>query len=91
MPHCTCRLACLALALHAEDPDCRQGWYGGASPTERGDLARTLGLVREPASPNIAGVAEAARLHEKGKTIREIAHVLGRSRRTIQRYLNGVA
>lgn len=34
---------------------------------------------------------EAAELRKQGKTINQIAQALGRSRRTVQRYLNGTA
>jgi hypothetical protein len=41
---CSARLACLALALRAEDPDMRCGWYGGLGPGDRDAVAEAIGL-----------------------------------------------
>ena len=41
---CPARLACLALALRAEDADAREGWYGGLAPADRDDIAHILRL-----------------------------------------------
>lgn len=87
---CPARLACLALALRAEDPDARAGWYGGVGPAERDDIARILRL--EPSRPTIPDRAvEAARLQAAGRTINQVAAELGCCRRTVQRYLRVTA
>lgn len=85
---CPARLACLALALRAEDPNSRAGWYGGHGPAERDDIAGILQLETPP-SPD--RTAEAARLRAEGRTVDEIAAHLVCSRRTIQRYLRKAA
>jgi hypothetical protein len=83
---CPARLACLALALRAEDAEVRSGWYGGISPTDRDDIAQILRL--EPSQPVVPDRAvEAARLQASGWTINQIATQIGCSRRTVQRYL----
>jgi hypothetical protein len=87
---CPARLACLALALRAEDPAARSGWYGGYGPTERDEVAAVLDL--DPAKrPVPDGAARAAELRAAGWTVREIAVTLGCSRRTVQRYLRMTA
>lgn len=83
---CAARVACVALAFRAEDPDVRSGWYGGLGPDERDELAEKLGIgLSPPAVPERA--AEALRLFEAGWTIKSIATEFGCSRRTVQRYL----
>jgi AraC-like DNA-binding protein len=87
---CPARLACLALALRAEDHDMRWGWYGGLGPEDRDGVARTLNLeVQEAPVPDRA--IQAARLRADGWTIEAIATELGCSRRTVQRYLRTTA
>lgn len=87
---CTARLACLALALRAEDPDSRAGWYGGLSPADRDDVAAIVQLeLPQPPAPDRA--VEAARLRAAGWTINRIAAHLACSRRTVQRYLRTAA
>ena len=87
---CQARLACLALALRAEDPDARQGWYGGLGPNDRDDIAAALSLeAPEPPPPDRA--VPAARLRAAGWTVAAIATELGCSRRTVQRYLRAAA
>lgn len=83
---CVARLACLALALRAEDSDVRAGWYGGIGPSERDGIAAILHLEsQQPPPPDRA--VEAARLRAAGWTISKIAAELQCSRRTVQRYL----
>ncbi len=83
---CPARLACLALALRAEDPEARVGWYGGLGPADRDDIAANLRLgANQPALPDRA--MQAVRLRTAGWTVAEIAAQLACSRRTIQRYL----
>jgi AraC-like DNA-binding protein len=87
---CQARLACLALALRAEDHDMRWGWYGGLGPEDRDGVAGTLNLeVQEPPVPDRA--IHAARLRADGWTVEAIATELGCSRRTVQRYLRTAA
>jgi AraC-like DNA-binding protein len=94
---CPASRACVALALRAEDPDNRVGWYGGLGPGERSTLVRRMGVevafVRgAEENPDLGD--RAARAHElwnSGWVINEIATELGCSRRTIQRYLKRVA
>jgi len=83
---CQARLACLALALHAEDPDMRSGWYGGLGPDHRDDVMAAVGLENVP-PPVPDRPAQAARLRAAGRTIEDVAAELGCSRRTVQRYL----
>jgi AraC-like DNA-binding protein len=81
---CQVRLACLALALQAEDPGARSGWYGGLGPADRDDVARTLGLeAPDPPVPDRA--VQVRRLRADGWTVDAIAAKLGCSRRTVQR------
>ncbi|WP_261556252.1 helix-turn-helix domain-containing protein [Frankia tisae] len=87
---CAARLACLALALRAEDPEAREGWYGGLGPADRDDIAPAL-QVDTPQQPPPDRAVEAARLRAAGWTINQIAAVLGCSRRTVQRYLRAAA
>lgn len=87
---CAARLACLALALRAEDADVRSGWYGGLGPVDRDDLAGALGLFAGEAQPP-DNVIRAARLRAAGWVVADIATELGCSRRTVQRYLRSVA
>ena len=83
---CPARLACLALALRAEESDARSGWYGGLGPDDRDGVAAALDL--EATGPSVPDrVLQAARLQAVGRTIRDIATELGCSRRTVQRYL----
>lgn len=86
---CPARLACLALALRAEEPDLRYGWYGGVGPEERALIASVLdgGTPPDPEADDDPAVT----LRKSGWTINEIATELGRSRRTIQRRTRGVA
>lgn len=87
---CPARLACLALALRAEEPDARAGWYGGLGPADRDQVAAALHLAApEPLVPE--GAVRAARLKTDGWTVGEIATALGCSRRTVQRYLRMTA
>jgi AraC-like DNA-binding protein len=87
---CQPRLACLALALRAEDPSARQGWYGGLGPDDRDGVAGVLGLkTPEPPPPDRA--IQAARLRAAGWSVDAIATELGCSRRTAQRYLRATA
>lgn len=87
---CKARLACLALALRAEEPDTRCGWYGGLGPDDRGAVARALRL-EAPEQPVPDRAAQAARLKADGWTVDAIADELGCSRRTVQRYLRFAA
>jgi AraC-like DNA-binding protein len=86
---CPARLACLALALRAEDPEAREGWYGGLGPADREGVAAMLRLETLDPPPDRA--IEAARLRTSGWTINDIAKQLGCSRRTVQRYLRMAA
>ncbi|WP_322750421.1 MULTISPECIES: helix-turn-helix domain-containing protein [unclassified Frankia] len=87
---CAARIACLALALRAEDPEARHGWYGGLGPADRDDIAPTLQLdAPQPLPPDRA--VEAAQLRAAGWTIGQIAAELGCSHRTVQRYLRAAA
>ncbi|MEV7046592.1 helix-turn-helix domain-containing protein [Amycolatopsis sp. NPDC051061] len=87
---CVARLACLALALRAEDADARSGWYGGVGPADPDDLATALGLLAGEVQPP-DNVVRAARLRAEGWVVADIATELGCSRRTVQRYLSSVA
>ncbi len=87
---CPARLPCLALALHAEPPDNRFGWYGGMGPSERDGLALRLKLVG-PKSPDDDRAVEAERLRSTGMAVNEIATAIGCCRRTVQRYLHPAA
>ncbi len=87
---CPARLACLALALRAEDPETRAGWYGGLGPADRDDIAALLRLdTPQPPTPDRA--VEATRLRTAGWTVNDIAAHLGCSRRTVQRDLREAA
>lgn len=87
---CPARLACLALALRAEEPDARVGWYGGLGPQDRDQIAAALDLeTTEPRVPERA--VRVAQLKADGWTVSQIAAVLGCSRRTVQRYLRMTA
>jgi hypothetical protein len=88
---CRARLACLGLALRAEDPEARCGWYGGLGPDDRDALAASLGSGKPSAAPVTDTEARAVRLRAAGWTIGSIADELGRSRRTVQRYLRKAA
>jgi hypothetical protein len=77
---CTVPTACLALALAAEDPSARAGWYGGYGPRQRDEIAAALGIDDRPAR-------KALELRAAGLTVNQIAAQLSCSRRTIQRYL----
>jgi DNA-binding CsgD family transcriptional regulator len=82
---CPVRLRCLALALSAEDPEARSGWYGGLGPEDRSRIANDLAVAS--ASPRSADrTHEAVRLRAAGMTVDQIAARLACSRRTVQRY-----
>ncbi|TJZ42924.1 hypothetical protein FCH28_33960 [Streptomyces piniterrae] len=86
---CRGRLECLALALRAEDPEARHGWYGGLGPADRDRIAAMLRLAKTATSlPDRALMA--IRLGRDGWRINDVAQVLGCSRRTVQRYLRSV-
>jgi WhiB family redox-sensing transcriptional regulator len=86
---CEGRLECLALALRAEDPEARHGWYGGLGPADRDRIAAMLRLATV-ATPLPDRALTAIRLGRDGWRINDIAQVLGCSRRTVQRYLRSV-
>ncbi|MEU5988163.1 WhiB family transcriptional regulator [Spirillospora sp. NPDC047418] len=87
---CEVRVACLALALRAEDPDARSGWYGGLGPRDRDGVAALLDLpTPQPQAPD--RVVQATRLRAAAWTVDDIAAELGCSRRTVQRYLRAAA
>jgi AraC-like DNA-binding protein len=87
---CPARLACLALALRAEEADGREGWYGGLGPVDRDAIASILRLeTPQPQPPDRA--VEAAGLRASGWAVNQIAAQLGCSRRTVQRYLQVAA
>jgi hypothetical protein len=88
---CHARLACLGLALRAEDPEARCGWYGGLGPADRDALAASLGVGKPSAILVTDTAARAARLRAVGWTIGSIAIELRCSRRTVQRYLRKAA
>lgn len=88
---CHARLACLGLALRAEDPEARSGWYGGLGPADRDALAASLGVGKPSATPVTDTAARAVRLKAAGWTIGSIANELRCSRRTVQRYLRKAA
>lgn len=88
---CHARLACLGLALRAEDPEARCGWYGGLGPADRDSLAASLGVGKPSPTPVTDTAARAARLRAAGWTIGSIADELRCSRRTVQRYLRKAA
>ncbi|WDT88536.1 WhiB family transcriptional regulator [Streptomyces sp. SCSIO-PteL053] len=48
---CEGRLECLALALRAEDPEARHGWYGGLGPADRDRIAAMLRLATVATPP----------------------------------------
>lgn len=77
---CPTRTPCLALALTAEDPIARAGWYGGYGPRHRDQIAAELGITESPSDT-------AHRLRGEGLTVNQIATKMCRSERTIQRYL----
>ncbi|MCB5181108.1 WhiB family transcriptional regulator [Streptomyces antimicrobicus] len=82
---CGVRLDCLAVALRAEDPQARSGWYGGFGPEDRDAIAALLPLPRDEALSD--RVRTARRLVDDGWLINDVAELLGCSRRTVQRYL----
>jgi AraC-like DNA-binding protein len=85
---CPVRLACLAVALRAEDKESRSGWCGGLGPADRDKVATSLDLDEPlPVLLVTECAARAARLRTAGWTVGEIASELGCSRRTVQRYL----
>jgi len=84
---CPARLACLALALRAEDPEERSGWYGGLGPGDRDALSASLNLDAPVPVPTADYAARAAGLRAAGWAVGAIASELGCSRRTVQRYL----
>lgn len=86
---CGGRLECLALALRAEDPETRHGWYGGLGPADRDRIAAMLRLPNG-ATPLPDRAFTAIRLGRDGWRINDIAQALGCSRRTVQRYLRSV-
>jgi AraC-like DNA-binding protein len=83
---CPVRIGCLALALQAEDPEAREGWYGGVGPEDRAQIARELNLPTVQACDGIDLAVEAVRLRAAGLTVNQIAAHLACSRRTVQRY-----
>lgn len=87
---CPARIACLALALRAEDPEAREGWYGGLGPADREGVVAVL-RIETPQPPRRDRAVEAARLRAAGWTVNRIAMQLGCSRRTVQRYLRMAA
>jgi hypothetical protein len=88
---CRARLACLGLALRAEDPEARSGWYGGLGPDDRDALAASLGGGKPSAAQVTDTEARAVRLRAAGWTIDSIADELRCCRRTVQRYLRKAA
>jgi hypothetical protein len=88
---CQARLACVALALRAEDPEARTGWYGGLGPAERDALVTALDLGESKPAPASDTATRAVMLRASGCTVRAIAAELGCSRRTVQRYLRRTA
>ncbi|MEV5549173.1 WhiB family transcriptional regulator [Streptomyces sp. NPDC052309] len=86
---CRGRLECLALALRAEDPEARHGWYGGLGPVDRDRIAAMLRLAKGT-MPLPDRALTAIRLGRDGWRVNDIAQVLGCSRRTVQRYLGAV-
>lgn len=88
---CRVRLSCVSLALRAEDPEARCGWYGGLGPADRDALAALLGVDNTRPAPVTDAAARAARLRADGWTIGSIADELKCSRRTVQRYLRKAA
>ena len=88
---CHARLACLGLALRAEDPEARCGWYGGLGPADRDALVASLGVDKPSLAPVTDTAARAARLRAAGWTIGSIANELRCSHRTVQRYLRKAA
>jgi hypothetical protein len=54
---CPARLACLALALRAEDADAREGWYGGLQPADRDDIGPLLRLEPSQSAPPDRAIA----------------------------------
>lgn len=88
---CPTAVACVALALRAEAPDMRIGWYGGLGPDDRSRLAAALGMGIRPADVPSERIRRAQELSANGWTINEIAVELSCSRRTVQRYLRQAA
>jgi hypothetical protein len=84
---CPVRMGCLALALRAEDPQFRSGWYGGLGPNDRSGVAEELAVASAPHLSDDRA-PEADRLRAAGLSVTEIAVRLGRSRRTVQRYFS---
>lgn len=84
---CPVRMGCLALALRAEDPQFRSGWYGGLGPHDRSDVAEELAMASAP-HLSCDRTREAVRLRATGLSVTEIAVRLGCSRRTVQRYFS---
>lgn len=82
---CTARLAWLTLALRAEDPDARKGWYWGLSPADRHETSSVL-QTGIPTSPAPDRAVEAARLRAAGWTVDAIAAQLGCRRRTVRNW-----
>ncbi|CAM5567592.1 hypothetical protein SAVIM338S_04766 [Streptomyces avidinii] len=92
---CAVRLECLALALRAEDPEVRSGWYGGFGPEDRDTIATLLlpaGGGRAAGSDDGQAPSErvvtAKRLVNEGWRINDVAELFSCSRRTVQRYLH---
>jgi DNA-binding CsgD family transcriptional regulator len=82
---CPVRMGCLAVALRAEDPQARSGWYGGLGPEDRSGIAQELAVA---SASQLFGdrAREAVRLRAAGLSVTEIAVRLACSRRTVQRY-----
>ncbi|WP_176480438.1 WhiB family transcriptional regulator [Mycobacterium avium] len=83
---CPVRMGCLALALQAEDPQAREGWYGGVGPDDRAEIARDLKLPTVHVCGGKDPATEAVRLRASGLTVNQVAAYLACSRRTVQRY-----
>jgi hypothetical protein len=88
---CVVATACIAVALRAEDPELRVGWYGGLGPADRAALAHSIAVEVPDVGEGSDRISRARELWDSGWKIDEIAAELGCSRRTIQRYLKQVA
>jgi WhiB family redox-sensing transcriptional regulator len=79
---CRVRHECLAEALALEEPDARQGWWGGFAPDERDEVAGELDLV----ATEVTLTERVAKLTEQGLSATQIARQLGYSRRHVLRH-----
>jgi hypothetical protein len=86
---CPVATECLATALVHESQDgYRFGWWGGAGPAEREEIARRLGIKAMPVELDVHEPADLARyLRSQDHTIASIAALLGCTERTVYRYL----